>query len=121
MAKAKVDRVELEMVEMVEELAKKFGAEIYIDGQTVYIHKPVQPKILAHSAIKVAEIGENLFEIQASIVVRKGDESKISSIIPGSCICAYSFGEYYLTIFATGAYGIEKLRNILEPIIKLSI
>ena len=109
------------MVKIVEELAKKFGADIYIDGKAVFIHKPMQPEILAHSAIKVAEIGENIYEVQASIVVRKGDESKISSIIPGSCICAYSFGEYYLTIFATGAYGIEKLQNILESIIKLSI
>jgi len=115
--------VEMEgrMVKIVEELAKKFGAEVHVDGQTVYIHKPVQPKILAHSALKISEVGENIYEVQASIVVRKGDESKISSIVPGSCISAYSFGEYYLMIFATGAYGIEKLQNILEPIIKLSI
>ena len=110
-------RVELEMVK----LAKKFGAEIHVDGQTVYIHKPVQPKILAHSAIKVIEVEENLFEIQASIVIRKGDESKIENIIRSSCISVYSLDKHHLAIFSTGVYGIDKLKDIISTILELSI
>lgn len=40
-----------------------------IDGKTVLIHKTLNPKILAHSAIKVTEV-EFGFIVQTSIVVR---------------------------------------------------
>ena len=116
-----VEKIDVEMVKIVEELAKKFGADIYIDGKAVFIHKPMQPEILAHSAIKVAEIGENLFEIQASIVVRKGDESKIENIIRSSCISVYSLDKHHLAIFSTGVYGIDKLKDIISTILELSI
>ena len=102
---------------------KKFGeVEVYVDGKTVFIHKPMQPTILAHSAIKVAEVEENLFEIQANIVVKNGKESEIERLVRSSNICVYVLDrQHNLVTFSTGVYGIKKLQNILESILELSI
>jgi len=107
----------------VDEVVKKFGeVEVYVDGKTVFIHKPMQPTILAHSAIKVAEVEENLFEIQANIVVKNGKESEIERLVRSSNICVYVLDrQHNLVTFSTGVYGIKKLQNILESILELSI
>jgi len=99
----------------------KFGVEVYVDGKTVFIHKPMQPTILAHSAIKVTEVEENLFEIQANVVVREGDESKIERLVCRNIYVYVLDRQHNLVIFSTGVYGIKKLQNVLSTILELSI
>ena len=107
----------------VDEVVKKFGeVKVYVDGKAVFIHKPMQPTILAHSALKIEEVEENLFEIQASIVVKNGKESEIERLVRSSNICVYILDrQHSLVTFSTGVYGTEKLKNILESILELSI
>ena len=107
----------------VDEVVKKFGeVKVYVDGKAVFIHKPMQLTILAHSALKIEEVEENLFEIQASIVVKNGKESEIERLVRSSNICVYILDrQHSLVTFSTGVYGTEKLKNILESILELSI
>jgi len=89
-----------------------------VDG-TVFIHKPVKATILAHSAIKITE-DNGYFEIQAMVVIRSGDEHKITrrGIPVGSY---YLDEEHSLATFSTGTSSLEKLKEIVDWILEISI
>jgi len=111
----------MEWVDEVKEMGKEMGdVEVYVDGKAVFIHKPMQPHILAHSAIKVTEVKENIFEVQANIVVRNEDVSKISRL--GITVYSYTLdGQHNIANFSLVVSSKERLQKVLSTISEVSI
>ena len=104
------------------DVVKEMGdIEVYVDGKAVFIHKPMQPHILAHSAIKVTEVEENIFEVQANVVVRNEDVSKISRL-GRVTIYSYTLDEQHnIANFSLVVSSKERLQNVLSTILEVSI
>lgn len=105
----------------VDEVKEMRDVEVYVDGKAVFIHKPMQPTILAHSALKIEEVEENLFEIQANIVVRNEDVSKISRL---GRVTIYSYTldrQHNIANFSLVVSSKERLQNVLSTILEVSI